>query len=77
MVFYFFMIRPQQKRQKEQKKFISEVGKGDQVVTVGGIHGKVLSVEDDKVVLEVDRGVKLVVNKSSLSLEASKPADSK
>jgi preprotein translocase subunit YajC len=77
VVFYFFMIRPQQKRQKEQKKFISEVGKGDQVVTVGGIHGKVLSVEEDKVVLEVDRGVKLVVNKSSLSLEASKPADTK
>lgn len=72
LVFYFFMIRPQQKKQKEQKKFIAEITKGDEVVTVGGIHGKVLSVDEEAVVLEIDRGVKITINKSSISLEASK-----
>ena len=72
VVFYFFMIRPQQKKQKEQKKFIENITKGDQVVTVGGIHGKIVSVEDDLVVLDVDKGTKLTVNKSSLSLDSSK-----
>lgn len=73
IVFYFFMIRPQQKKQKDQKKFLEEIQRGDQVVTIGGIHGKILSVEDDKVVIEVDKGVKLVVLKGSISLEASQP----
>ncbi len=76
LVFYFFMIRPQQKRQKEQKKFISEVQKGDRVVTIGGVHGKVLSIDDDTVVLEIDKGI-MTVNKSALSLESSKPKESK
>ena len=74
VVFYFFMIRPQQKKQKEQKKWIEEISKGDEVVTIGGIHGKVLSVDDETVLLEVDRGVKLTVNKGSLSLDATSPA---
>ena len=75
MVFYFFMIRPQQKKQKEQKKFIEEIKRGDQVITVGGIHGKVLSVEDDTLMLEVVKGVKMKVQKSSISLDASKPSE--
>lgn len=78
LVFYFFMIRPQQKKQKDQKKFIAEIKKGDQVVTIGGIHGKVLTVNDDTLVLEVDKGVKMTIQKSSVSLESSKPpADKK
>jgi len=71
-IFYFFFIRPQQKKQKDQKKFIEAIQKGDQVVTVGGIHGKVVSVEDGLVVLDVDRGSKLTIEKSSISLDASK-----
>lgn len=71
-IFYFFMIRPQQKKQKDQKKFIQEVKKGDQVVTIGGIHGKVISVNDMTIILEVDRGAKITFEKSSVSLEASK-----
>lgn len=74
LVFYFFMIRPQQKKQKDQKKFIEEIKRGDQVVTIGGIHGKVLSTDEATVVLEIDKGVKITVQKSSISLEASKPA---
>jgi preprotein translocase subunit YajC len=71
-VFYLFFIRPQQKKQKDQKKFIEAVKKGDQVVTVGGIHGKIFSVADDTVTIEVDRGMKITLEKSSISLDSSK-----
>ncbi|WP_421873769.1 preprotein translocase subunit YajC [Marinoscillum sp.] len=71
-IFYFFFIRPQQKKQKDQKKFIEAIKKGDQVVTLGGIHGKVVSVDDSTITLDVDRGNKLLVEKSSISLESSK-----
>ena len=57
---------------KDQKKYIEEVSKGDPVVTVGGIHGKVLAINDATVTLEVDKGSKLTVEKSSISMEASK-----
>ncbi len=75
LVFYFFMIRPQQKRQKEQKKFRDELKKGDLVVTIGGLHGRVYSVEAETVTLDVDRGIKLVFEKSSISQEATKKYD--
>lgn len=71
-IFYLFFIRPQQKKQKDSKKFIEALKKGDQVVTVGGIHGKVLSVDENTTTVEVDKGSKLVIEKSSISLEASK-----
>ncbi len=71
-IFYFFFIRPQQKKQKDQKKFIEAVQKGDQVVTLGGIHGKVVSVDETTITLDIDRGNKLLVEKSSISLESSK-----
>lgn len=72
LVFYFFMIRPQQKKQKDQKKFISEIKKGDSVVTIGGMHGKVYSADDDTVIVEVDKSTKIKFERSSISLEASK-----
>lgn len=72
LVFYFFMIRPQQKKQKDQKKFISEIKKGDAVVTIGGMHGKVYSADDDTVIVEVDKSTKIKFERSSISLEASK-----
>ncbi|MBV6644719.1 MAG: preprotein translocase subunit YajC [Cyclobacteriaceae bacterium] len=72
VVFYLFFIRPQQKKQKDTKKFIEAVKKGDQVVTVGGIHGKLTAVDEATVTIDVDRGSKLVVEKSSISLESSK-----
>jgi preprotein translocase subunit YajC len=74
LVFYFFMIRPQQKKQKDQKKFIEEIKKGDNVVTVGGMHGKVYAVDDATITLDVDKGTKLTFEKSSISLESSKTA---
>lgn len=72
VIFYLFFIRPQQKKTKDTKKFISEIKKGDQLVTVGGIHGKVVNVDENTVTIDVDRGSKLVVEKSSVSLESSK-----
>lgn len=72
LIFYFFMIRPQQKKQKDQKNFLEEVKKGDNIVTVGGIHGRIASIEGDTLILEVEKGGKLKLDKSSISLEASK-----
>ena len=71
-IFYFFFIRPQQRKQKETKKYLEEIKKGEMVVTVGGIHGKIVEVSDTTVLVDVDRGTKLLVEKASISLEASK-----
>ena len=73
LVFWFFMIRPQAKKAKEQKKFIDEIQKGDKVVTIAGIHGTVHKVnEDNTIQLEVSPGAYLKIEKSSISLEWSK-----
>ncbi len=72
LIFYFFMIRPQQQKQKAQRSFIDTIKKGDLVVTIGGVHGKVVAIEDGSVVLDVDRGAKIKFDKSSISQEASK-----
>lgn len=71
LIFYFFMIRPQQQKQKKQREFSEAIKKGDQVVTIGGMHGKIFAIEGDTVLLEVDRGVKIKIEKSSLSFENS------
>ncbi len=73
-IFYFFMIRPQQKKAKDQKKFVEEVKKGDLVVTIGGAHGRVAEIEDDTFVLEFERGARIRFSKSSVSMESSKSA---
>lgn len=77
LIFYFFMIRPQQKKAKEQKKFIDEIQKGDYVVTIGGAHGRVAELEGDTVILEVEKGGRIRFNKSAISLEASRAANKK
>lgn len=65
-VFYFFMIRPQVKRQKEAKKLRESLKPGDKVVTIGGIHGKVLEVYDSTVLINSD-GSKIRLEKSAIS----------
>jgi len=72
LVFYFFMIRPQIRKQKDQKKFVQEMKKGDKVVTTAGIHGKVVDITDTTILIEVDNGVKIRFDKSAISLESSK-----
>ena len=71
LVFYFFMIRPQLRRSKELKKFRSELKKGDKVLTIGGIHGKVVEVNDNYVLIEVDNNVKLRVSPSAIVKDAA------
>lgn len=72
VVMYFFMIRPQQKRQKDAVKFRDSLKKGDMVVTIGGLHGKVVEIDADTLTLEVDRGVRMKFEKSAVSQETSK-----
>ncbi len=66
VVMWLFMIRPQQKRQKELNNFRNSLSKGDKVVTVGGIYGTVIEVNDNKVLLEIDKDVRIKVDKASL-----------
>ena len=66
VIFYFFMIRPQVKRQKELKKFRESLAKGDKVVTTGGIYGKVAELKDNFVMLQIDENVKIRVDKSAV-----------
>ena len=72
VVFYFFMIRPQVKKQKDQKKLVEEIKIGDKVVTTAGIHGKVATVTDTYFLIEVDNNVKIKFDKSAISLDATK-----
>ena len=71
VVAYFFIYRPEQQRRNKQSTFISNLKKGDQVVTAGGLHGKILLIQENTVTLEVDRGTKLKFDKNSLSFEMS------
>jgi preprotein translocase subunit YajC len=67
VVLYFLMIRPQMKRQKEQKAMMEALAKGDEVVTAGGLLGKVTKVADGYVTLEVANGTEIVVQKSAVT----------
>lgn len=71
VVFYFFMIRPQMKKAKDQKKFVEELKKGDKVITLSGIHGKIVDMNETTFLIEVESGTKIRFEKSAISLEAS------
>lgn len=71
VVFYFFIIRPQTKKAKDLKKFREAVNKGDKIVTIGGIHGKIVEVRDTAFIIEVEGGNKLKIEKSAVSMEFS------
>jgi preprotein translocase subunit YajC len=66
VVFYFFMIRPQMKRQKEAKKFREGLQKGSQVITTGGIYGKITEIGETWVMLEVDKNTVIKIDKTGL-----------
>ena len=66
-IFYFFLIRPQKKQEKEAKKMLSELKKGDKIVTIGGIHGVVFAVKEATVVVKVDDGAKIEFTKSAIA----------
>lgn len=71
VVFYFFMIRPQMKRQKELRKFQESLAKGDKVIIAGGIYGKVTEVKEEYVVVEIDENAKVKVIKSAVVRDSS------
>lgn len=70
VVIYFLMIRPQQKRQKQEKEFEKNLKIGDKIITKSGIHGKILEIADDTVVIETMAG-RLKMERSAISLELS------
>lgn len=67
LVFYFLIIRPQNKKQKDTKQMLAAVKKNDKVVTIGGIRGVIVSVKDDTVIVKVDDTVKLEISKSAIA----------
>jgi preprotein translocase subunit YajC len=66
-IFYFLIIRPQNKKQKETQRMLGALKKGDRVVTIGGIHGVIQTVREHSVILKVDDNVKLEFNRSAIS----------
>jgi preprotein translocase subunit YajC len=66
-IFYFLLIRPQQKRAKQHKELVSAASVGDQIVTAGGIHGKIAAVDESTITLEVATGVKIKMNRSTIT----------
>jgi preprotein translocase subunit YajC len=71
-VFYFFMIRPQVRKQKKEAQFRTSLEKGAKVVTIGGIHGRIVEVLDTAFMIEIDTNVKIKVEKSAISADATK-----
>jgi preprotein translocase subunit YajC len=65
-IFYLLLIRPQQKRAKQHKELVENLKSGDQVVTAGGIHGKIVAVQDDIITLEIASNVRIKVNRPSI-----------
>lgn len=84
VVFYFFLIRPQQKRQKESQNMMNNLGKGDRVITIGGIHGTIVTIKkqgekptgDDIVVLKVSESTRLEMIRSSIARVLSQEGES-
>jgi preprotein translocase subunit YajC len=77
VVFYLFFIRPQMKRSKDQKKFRESLQKGQKVITIGGIHGRIVEIQDTTVTIEVENQVRLKVEKSAIALDTSQTIENK
>jgi len=67
LIFYFFMIRPQKKKEKEAQSFRSSLQKGDKIVTIGGVHGKIVEVQEATFTIEMEGGAKMKIEKASVS----------
>jgi len=66
-VIYFFMIRPQKKKEKEAKQYRESLGKGEKIVTIGGMHGKIVEVQDTTFTVETESGARMRIEKSAVS----------
>jgi preprotein translocase subunit YajC len=67
VIFYFFIIRPQNKKQKQTEKMISAVKKGDKIITIGGVHGEVTSTKEQTVIVKVDEECKIEFSRSAIA----------
>ena len=76
-IFYFLILRPQNKKQKETQKMLSALKKGDRVITIGGIHGVIQSVKESTVIVRVDENVKLEFNRAAISTVSSQAREEK
>jgi preprotein translocase subunit YajC len=75
LIFYMFMIRPQNKKQKETERMLAELKKGDKVITIGGIHGTISSTKEKTVIVKVDDDTKIEFNRNAIStVVVDKPA---
>lgn len=77
VVLYFLLIRPQQKRQKTRSMMLNSLKKGDKVVTIGGLHGTILELTDDTIVLRVNDVTKLTFDRSAVNAVSSSSAEEK
>lgn len=77
IVFYFFFIRPQTKKNKDLKKFREALKKGDKVITIGGIHGKVTEIKENTVVVEVGNQIKMTFEKSAIAMDGQQIGQTK
>jgi preprotein translocase subunit YajC len=71
LVFYLFFIRPQMKKSKDQKKYREALKKGDKIITIGGIHGKIVEVQETTFTIEVEGQNKLRIEKSAVAMDGS------
>ena len=76
-IFYFLILRPQNKKQKETQKMLGALKKGDRVVTIGGIHGVIQTVRESTVIVKVDESVKLEFNRAAISTVSSQAKEEK
>lgn len=76
-VMYFFMIRPQIKKQKSENQYRSELKKGDKVVTIGGIHGKITDIKEGILIVEISTGIVIKIEKSAVSMNGKVEIDKK
>ena len=75
-VFYFLIIRPQRQREQERQDMISKVAKGDQIVTIGGMHGSIVKVEDDSILADVGSGTRIRFDKNAIaSVDGEEPGE--
>ncbi len=77
VVFYFFFIRPQMKRSKDQKKFKETLQKGQKIITIGGIHGRIVEMQETTVTIEVENSVRLRVEKSAIAMDNTQTIENK
>ena len=76
-IFYFLILRPQNKKQKETQKMLAALKKGDRVITIGGIHGVIQTIKENTVIVKVDETTKLELNRSAISTVSSQTKEDK